>query len=544
MLKLLRRKSFRKSKDLNSENSVSGRGGGQCGQYSVRERRRSGSRVSSSHSLTGTGGQAPASASLDREHVRRYSRYSSLSNTVSEEPSDQPPEILQYARPPENLSSPVRESNGYLPTTDSYPVSQHPGCETTVQKLFFDSVVNGNNLNRKPNVITKSSTTFEADSAVGHKEASEARPAAVIVRESLVGGAPPVQPHPYIRRSSNNNTSVTNNNKPGFSVHKNVDDSNKTGRRSVMTVLRQSFRKNKKDRPTVVARNTHNSSKVRKASDPSHQPQPPAAVSKSVSVEDHSKVCVASVRASRTLTPSRASIVSRTSLASRSSLADTREAARSGSAPRVTGESGRRDSSETSDTSSVNMKTVTSPSSAGAGGYPMARSASSKPAHSSRTDTSSTTPTATPRQGGQRFLPETPKLVASLQAVPPIYANVHQQLSPGPGPGNNRQMAPGVAKMLEESGNKRGASAQENNGVAARSPSSSSSAGPGVARSASSSQVPPAVPKPAARMSLRQKVELTPGSSQLAGQLLTKWFSLYWIAIGDGDKKLFLLFVM
>ena len=83
MLKLLRRKSFRKSKDLNSENSVSGRGGGQCGQYSVRERRRSGSRVSSSHSLTGTGGQAPASASLDREHVRRYSRYSSLSNTCN-----------------------------------------------------------------------------------------------------------------------------------------------------------------------------------------------------------------------------------------------------------------------------------------------------------------------------------------------------------------------------------------------------------------------------------------------------------------------------
>ena len=93
-------------------------------------------------------------------------------------------------------------------------------------------------------------------------------------------------------------------------------------------------------------------------------------------------------------------------------------------------------------------------------------------------------PTATPRHGGaggQRFLPETPKLVAS--AVPPIYANVHSS-------GNNRQMSPGIAKILEDTGNKRA----EN----------------GVSRTPSSSQVPPSIPKPAARLSIRQKVEFQP----------------------------------
>ena len=77
--------------------------------------------------------------------------------------------------------------------------------------------------------------------------------------------------------------------------------------------------------------------------------------------------------------------------------------------------------------------------------------------------------------GGQRFLPETPKTTPT--AVPPIYANVHSQLSSG----NNRQMSPQIAKILDESGKK------ENGGHP---------------------RDPPAVPKPAARMSLRHKVNI------------------------------------
>ena len=115
---------------------------------------------------------------------------------------------------------------------------------------------------------------------------------------------------------------------------------------------------------------------------------------------------------------------------------------------------------------------------------PSSSSTSSSTAASSKATASP--PTATPRHGGaggQRFLPETPKLVGSPVAVPPIYANVHSS-------GNNRQMSPGIAKILEDSGNKRA----EN----------------GVSRTQSSSQVPPSIPKPAARLSIRQKVEFQP----------------------------------
>ena len=104
---------------------------------------------------------------------------------------------------------------------------------------------------------------------------------------------------------------------------------------------------------------------------------------------------------------------------------------------------------------------------------PVVRSMSVKPSlHSPRPDPS------TPRSSGQRFLPETPK--SNPTAVPPIYANVHSQLSSG----NNRQMTPAIAKLLEDT-------KKEN-------------AMPSHPRD------PPAVPKPAARMSLRQKVHKDP----------------------------------
>ena len=156
MLKLLRRKSFRKSKDLNSESGSRGSavrsgaaysGGGQYSVSSVRQRRRSSSGLQSTHSLSQTTSdnnynsldRSCSGQQSSRENVRTNlrSRYSSLSNTASE---DNPPEILQYARPPENLASPVRESNSYLPES---VVSSKQECETTIQKLFFHSVVNG-----------------------------------------------------------------------------------------------------------------------------------------------------------------------------------------------------------------------------------------------------------------------------------------------------------------------------------------------------------------------------------------------------------------
>lgn len=556
MLKLLRRKSFRKSKDLNSENSFAKRTStGSSGQYSVRERRRSRDGLQSTYSLTGASqGQsvsAENSNSLDRQrhsrdHARDHrlrSRYSSLSNTVSSETETSPPEIIQYARPPENLSSPVRHSNGYLPTSDTqYSVNPNPGCETTVQKLFFDSVLNGSSRNSS---VKSKSATVEASCNPGDnspsspktesdkkysgtlESPSELRTESVIIRETVAAlplSQPPAQPHPYVRRGSSNNTSNTfsvsnfNNNKSDYSIKHNGDESqNKTGRRSVMTVLRQSFRKSKKDRPVVTEKSQQGANKVSKSPSgvSSHHPRRPSQVSRCPSTEDHSRISVASVRTGRTLTPSRASIVTRsgTSLASpsRNSIVDKDcSGDQTGIAPATQHKSdnntGKRDSSETSDTSSVNMKTVTSQGSSGV--FPMqnsslVRSMTSKPSSystsssTSKTDTSSTTPSATPR--GQRFLPETPKLISSSSAVPPIYANVHSQVAPG----NNRQMSPGIAKILEDSGNKR-----HENGVH-RSPSSSNGVS-SVSRSPSTSQVPPAIPKPATRMSLRQKVLIFP----------------------------------
>ena len=456
MLKLLRRKSFRKSKDLNSESGWRGSaarsgaysGGGQYSVSSVRQRRRSSSGLQSTPSLSPTDNNY---ASLDRpgcgsgqqhsgDNVRVLrSRYSSLSNTNSE---DNPPEILQYARPPENLASPVRESNSYLPES---VVTSKQDCETTIQKLFFDSVVNGG----------KDRDGGERQNSAEQRSRSEAR-RSVIVRESLQGA-------PARRRSSSNNnnnnntiannispnnTSSTSNTTPSNKVNQHQPESeSKAGRRSsVLSVLRQSFRKSKKERPRVTAR-------------------PESTTARQVSacslVEDQtSSVSVASVRAGRTLTPSRASIVSRTSLV------------------------------ENNNQPAANMKTATAST-----GSSITRQLGSRPSYNSSSSTSSSTgatskattvepPTATPRHGGaggQRFLPETPKLVAS--AVPPIYANVHSS-------GNNRQMSPGIAKILEDSGNKRA----EN----------------GVSRTQSSSQVPPSIPKPAARLSIRQKVEFQP----------------------------------
>ena len=103
MLKLLRRKSFRKSKEFkpgkgskstlnSSSGSVSASNAG--GSYYIRPQRRK-----VSHNTD------TSQNSLDRKSIGSH-RYSSV-NLGSPVPA---PEIVQYSRPPENLTSPVRES--------------------------------------------------------------------------------------------------------------------------------------------------------------------------------------------------------------------------------------------------------------------------------------------------------------------------------------------------------------------------------------------------------------------------------------------------
>ena len=529
MLKLLRRKSFRKSKDLNSENCFTPRSstGATSGQYSVSVQRQHRQRRSSSGlQVNLSGDHQDTSSSLDRRRQSedgggRLRSLSTKSVSASVSNSENPPEIIQYSRPPENLSSPVRHSNTLIHSPDSpnsLNVSYSPGCDTTLQKLFYESVVNdvsrrssssertntGVDLNPNPNDSNSSGSKSQTDRIPASEVSrpSATRTESVIIRDSVTGSASTSQPHPYIRRSSDYNNSDHNNHKHGD--NKNATNQNKSGRRSVMTVLRQSFRKSKKDRPVITPKSTPSHNRVSYYSGGVTSPVRRSSVaSRTGSIDDQNKVSVASVRASRTLTPSRVSIVSRASsgLGDKDQSIDTDQGVKYPSCS----SSSKLTCDNNNQTESVKMKTGTETAGPGVGGVSgvyqlssnhVGRVSNSK--HPSYSDQSTTTPTATPRQGGQRFLPETPKLTTTASAVPPIYANVHQQLAPG----NNRQLTPGIAKILEENGTKR----QENGHSHAR---SSSSSNQGVSRSPSSSTVTPAsIPKPAARMSLRQKVEM------------------------------------
>ena len=143
MLKLLRRKSFRKSKDLNSESGWRG-SAGRSGQYSVSssERQRRSSGLQSTHSLSQTENnynsldRSASGQQHSRDNVRTLrSRYSSLSNTNSE---DNPPEILQYARPPENVASPSHDVEDDTNSLSSHLVdctNDELCIQTTVRKI-------------------------------------------------------------------------------------------------------------------------------------------------------------------------------------------------------------------------------------------------------------------------------------------------------------------------------------------------------------------------------------------------------------------------
>lgn len=147
MLKLLRRKSFRKSKDfkiVNSGSSHSAFSGTSSGKNQRDQ--------SNHHNFQNDNGLAEDGGHYRSTSNSQYSfnswdrrsqasgpyRYSSIStHTVGIE---SPPEILQYARPPENLTSPLRESSGVL--QDSLVPS--PGLQKKIQEesqQFYDSEV-------------------------------------------------------------------------------------------------------------------------------------------------------------------------------------------------------------------------------------------------------------------------------------------------------------------------------------------------------------------------------------------------------------------
>ena len=189
---------------------------------------------------------------------------------------------------------------------------------------------------------------------------------------------------------------------------------------------------------------------------------------------DYSSISVASVRTGRTLTPSRVSIISKGSVGSRTSeLTRPDDAQLSSFSLKV--QAGLK---QALGDSFESRESVETPSDSDA----MSTSIKAVNPDYSMVGRSRTSPMITsPGSGRPRCLPETPKLLPA--AVPPIYANVQQQMASG----NSRQLS-GIAKILEENGNKR----HEN----------------GVQKSSSISSAPPAIPKPAARLSIRQKVDL------------------------------------
>ena len=103
----------------------------------------------------------------------------------------------------------------------------------------------------------------------------------------------------------------------------------KLGRKNVMTVLRQSFRRSRKDRPKSLF--TASVISPKGSNHPGHNIQVPH--TSNPLVDNNSSFSVASVKTVRTLTPSKASIVSKTSQTSRGSLVE-KEVSDQNSSPR------------------------------------------------------------------------------------------------------------------------------------------------------------------------------------------------------------------
>ena len=146
MLKLLRRKSFRKSKEFkpgskSTLNSSSGSVSNAGGSYYIRPQRRSSGDRKVSHNTD------TSQNSLNKSIGSH--RYSSV-NLGSPVPA---PEIVQYSRPPENLTSPVRES-----------LENSSGCSSSqTQTSASGRVVKTKELNAVSQVMNVISAVRNAD---------------------------------------------------------------------------------------------------------------------------------------------------------------------------------------------------------------------------------------------------------------------------------------------------------------------------------------------------------------------------------------------
>ena len=145
MLKLLRRKSFRKSKEFkpgskSTLNSSSGSVSNAGGSYYIRPQRRSSGDRKVSHNTD------TSQNSLNKSIGSH--RYSSV-NLGSPVPA---PEIVQYSRPPENLTSPVRES-----------LENSSGCSSSQTQTSSGRVVKTKELNAVSQVMNVISAVRNAD---------------------------------------------------------------------------------------------------------------------------------------------------------------------------------------------------------------------------------------------------------------------------------------------------------------------------------------------------------------------------------------------
>ena len=117
MWKLIRRKSFRKSKEfkpssrtsLSSSNSIADNASA-GGHYSSRSQRSITANITHSHNSLDRKSQCSATSGGTSTSIGGSHRYSNVNLDTEAVGSIPPPEIIQYHRPPENLTSPVRDS--------------------------------------------------------------------------------------------------------------------------------------------------------------------------------------------------------------------------------------------------------------------------------------------------------------------------------------------------------------------------------------------------------------------------------------------------
>ncbi|XP_071743361.1 MAP/microtubule affinity-regulating kinase 3 isoform X10 [Lepeophtheirus salmonis] len=176
MLKILRRKSFRRSKDFKSSNSSVQKDdiGGQYCASSVLQQ-------SNKPRINQILSQDSDNSLERRKQSHRYSNFSIIGQGSTEAPK-----ILKYSRPPENLTSPVRHSSGRLPdSTTATPISL--SLSESKKSIAFSSTVEAkstlikprrsvlrslrNSFKRKKVVPDKSYTINNSNTSIGSTQA-------------------------------------------------------------------------------------------------------------------------------------------------------------------------------------------------------------------------------------------------------------------------------------------------------------------------------------------------------------------------------------